>query len=160
MTYDSSVFSRGNYYKDSFYFKNTKGFRHIFTVNIPLHSKKTFHAASERTTRAAYSLASTQIKASAEASVRNRPPGAPSARQKKFRPGNPGRAKFQGWLADCIGRGHKSTLFLTLQNYPAAISSLRQSRYNPGNMALHARCSSRQSRSATPPGHKSSLPGL
>ena len=40
MTYDSSVFSRGNYYKDSFYFKNTKGFRHIFTVNIPLHSKK------------------------------------------------------------------------------------------------------------------------
>ena len=41
MTYDSSVFSRGNYYKDSFYFKNTKGFRHIFTVNIPLHSKKT-----------------------------------------------------------------------------------------------------------------------
>lgn len=73
MTYDSSVFSRGNYYKDSFYFKNTKGFWHIFTVNIPLHSKKTFHAASERTTRAAYSLASTQIKASAEASVRNRP---------------------------------------------------------------------------------------
>lgn len=83
MTYDSSVFSRGNYYKDSFYFKNTKGFRHIFTVKVPLHSKKTFHAASERTTRAAYSLASTQIKASAEASVRNRPPGAPSARQKK-----------------------------------------------------------------------------
>lgn len=74
MTYDSSVFSRGNYYKDSFYFKNTKGFRHIFTVNIPLHSKKTFHAASERTTRAAYSLASTQIKASAEASVWNRYP--------------------------------------------------------------------------------------
>lgn len=74
MTYDSSVFSRGNYYKDSFYFKNTKGFRHIFTVKVPLHSKKTFHAASERTTRAAYSLASTQIKASAEASVRNRYP--------------------------------------------------------------------------------------
>lgn len=122
MTYDSSVFSRGNYYKDSFYFKNTKGFRHIFTVKVPLHSKKTFHAASERTTRAAYSLASTQIKASAEASVRNRPPGAPSARQKKIPPRKPGRAKFQGWLADCIGRGHKSTSFLTLQNYPAVIS--------------------------------------
>lgn len=41
MTYDSSVFSRGNYYKDNFFFKNTKGFRHIFTVKIPLHSKKT-----------------------------------------------------------------------------------------------------------------------
>ena len=24
MTYDSSVFSRGNYYKDSFYFKNAE----------------------------------------------------------------------------------------------------------------------------------------
>ena len=80
--------------------------------------------------------------------------------KKKFRPGNPGRAKFQGWLADCIGRGHKPASFPMLQYYPAAISSLRQSRYNPGNMALHARCSSRQSRSATPPGHKSSLPGL
>lgn len=104
MTYDSSVFSRGNYYKDSFYFKNTKGFWHIFTVNIPLHSKKTFHAASERTTRAAYSLASTQIKASAEASVRNRPPGAPSARQKKFRPGNrDGRSFKAGWRIASAG---------------------------------------------------------
>lgn len=78
--------------------------------------------------------------------------------KKKFRPGNPGRAKFQGWLADCIGRGHKPASFPMLQNYPAAISSLRQSRYNPGNMALHARCSSRQSRSATPPGHKAACP--
>lgn len=104
MTYDSSVFSRGNYYKDSFYFKNTKGFRHIFTVNIPLHSKKTFHAASKGTTRAAYSLASTQIKASAEASVRNRPPGAPSARQKKFRPGNrDGRSFKAGWRIASAG---------------------------------------------------------
>ena len=161
MTYDSSVFSRGNYYKDSFYFKNTKGFRHIFTVKVPLHSKKTFHAASERTTRAAYSLASTQIKASAEASVRNRyPPRHTFGQAKKIPPRKPGRAKFQGWLADCIGRSHKPTSFPMLQNYPAAISSLRQSRYNPRNMALHARCSSRQSRSATPPGHKSSLPGL
>ena len=65
MTYDSSVFSRGNYYKDSFYFKNTKGFRHIFTVNIPLHSKKTFHAASKGTTRPADSLIRSQIKAPA-----------------------------------------------------------------------------------------------
>ena len=48
MTYDSSVFSRGNYYKDSFYFKNTKGFRHIFTVNIPLHSKKNVPCCFER----------------------------------------------------------------------------------------------------------------
>ena len=104
MTYDSSVFSRGNYYKDNFYFKNTKGFRHIFTVKVPLHSKKTFHAASERTTRAAYSLASTQIKASAEASVRNRPPGAPSARQKKFRPGNrDGRSFKAGWRIASAG---------------------------------------------------------
>lgn len=160
MTYDSSVFSRGNYYKDSFYFKNTKGFRHIFTVKVPLHSKKTFHAASERTTRAAYSLASTQIKASAEASVRNRPPWRTFGQAKKIPPRKPGRAKFQGWLADCIGRSHKPASFPMLQNYPTAISSLRQSRYNPRNMALHARCSSRQSRSATPPGHKSSLPGL
>lgn len=50
MTYDSSVFSRGNYYKDSFYFKNTKGFRHIFTVNIPLHSKKNVPCCFERDT--------------------------------------------------------------------------------------------------------------
>lgn len=81
-------------------------------------------------------------------------------RPDKKPPRKPGRAKFQGWLADCIGRGHKPASFPMLQNYPAAISSLRQSRYNPGNMALHARCSSRQSRSTTPPGHKSSLPGL
>lgn len=66
MTYDSSVFSRGNYYKDSFYFKNTKGFRHIFTVKVPLHSKKTFHAASKGTTRPADSLIRSQIKAPAE----------------------------------------------------------------------------------------------
>lgn len=88
------------------------------------------------------------------------PPWRTFGQAKKFHPGNPGRAKFQGWLADCIGRGHKPASFPMLQNYPTAISSLRQSRYNPGNMALHARCSSRQSRSATPPGHKSSLPGL
>ena len=71
---------------------------------MPLQSKKTFHAASERTTRAAYSLASTQIKASAEASVRNRPPGAPSARQKKFRPGNrDGRSFKAGWRIASAG---------------------------------------------------------
>ena len=39
MTYDSSVF-QGNYYKDKFYFKKYKGFRHIFTVNIPLLKKR------------------------------------------------------------------------------------------------------------------------
>ena len=52
--------------------------------------------------------------------------------QAKIPPRKPGRAKFQGWLADCIGRSHKPTSFPMLQNYPAAISSLRQSRYNPG----------------------------
>ena len=88
----------------SFYFKNTKGFRHIFTVNIPLHSKKTFHAASKGTTRPADSLIRSQIKASAEASVRNRPPGAPSARQKKFRPGNrDGRSFKAGWRIASAG---------------------------------------------------------
>lgn len=105
MTYDSSVFSRGNYYKDSFYFKNTKGFRHIFTVKVPLHSKKTFHAASERTTRAAYSLASTQIKAPAGgAPAPNRKiPGVPSARQKN-RPGNrDGRSFKAGWRIASAG---------------------------------------------------------
>lgn len=103
MTYDSSVFSRGNYYKDSFYFKNTKGFRHIFTVNIPLHSKKTFHAASKGTTRPADSLIRSQIKASAEASVRNRPPGAPSARQKKIPPRKPGT----GEVSRLVGGLHR-----------------------------------------------------
>lgn len=73
MTYDSSVFSRGNYYKDSFYFKNTKGFRHIFTVKVPLHSKKTFHAASKGTTRPADSLIRSQIKAPAGGGSRPEP---------------------------------------------------------------------------------------
>lgn len=160
MTYDSSVFSRGNYYKDSFYFKNTKGFRHIFTVKVPLHSKK-----RSMLPRKGQPVRHTASQAPKSRHRRRLPSGtAPLAHlrpgKKKFRPGNPGRAKFQGWLADCIGRGHKPASFPMLQNYPAAISSLRQSRYNPGNMALHARCSSRQSRSATPPGHKSSLPGL
>ena len=104
MTYDFSVFSRGNYYKDSLYFKNTKGFRLYLLLIFRYIAKKTFHAASERTTRAAYSLASTQIKASAEASVRNRPPGAPSARQKKFRPGNrDGRSFKAGWRIASAG---------------------------------------------------------
>lgn len=159
MTYDSSVFSRGNYYKDSFISKIQKDFGIYLLLIFRYIAKKTFHAASKGTTRPADSLIRSQIKAPAGASVRNRPlahlrPG------KKIPPRKPGRAKFQGWLADCIGRSHKPTSFPMLQNYPAAISSLRQSRYNPGNMALHARCSSRQSRSTTPPSHKSSLPGL
>lgn len=124
MTYDSSVFSRGNYYKDSLYFKNTKGFRLYLLLIFRYIAKKTFHAASKGTTRPADSLIRSQIKAPAEggAPAPNRKiPGVPSARQKKP-PRKPGREKFQGWSADCIGRGHKSTSFPTLQNYPAAIS--------------------------------------
>lgn len=125
MTYDSSVFSRGNYYKDSFYFKNTKGFRHIFTVNIPLHSKKKrsmLLRKGQPVRQTDSSAPKLRLRRRGGAPAPNRKiPGVPSARQKKP-PRKPGRAKFQGWLADCIGRGHKSTSFLTLQNYPAAIS--------------------------------------
>ena len=160
MTYDSSVFSRGNYYKDSFYFKNTKGFRHIFTVNIPLHSKKNVPCCFERDNPSGRQPRKHPNQGIGGGFRPEPPPWRTFGQAKKIPPRKPGRAKFQGWLADCIGRSHKPASFPMLQNYPAAISSLRQSRYNPGNMALHARCSSRQSRSTTPPGHKSSLPGL
>lgn len=65
MTYDFSVFSRGNYYKDSLYFKNTKGFRLYLLLIFRYIAKKTFHAASKGTTRPADSLIRSQIKAPA-----------------------------------------------------------------------------------------------
>ena len=73
MTYDSSVFSRGNYYKDSFYFKIQKDFGIYLLLIFRYIAKKTFHAASKGTTRPADSLIRSQIKAPAGASVRNRP---------------------------------------------------------------------------------------
>ena len=58
--------------------------------------------------------------------------------KKKFRPGNPGRAKFQGWLADCIGRGHKSKAFLILQNYRPCISATKHRHDNKEAGALQS----------------------
>ena len=105
MTYDFSVFSRGNYYKDSLYFKNTKGFRLYLLLIFRYIAKKTFHAASKGTTRPADSLIRSQIKAPAGgAPAPNRKiPGVPSARQKN-RPGNrDGRSFKAGWRIASAG---------------------------------------------------------
>ena len=159
MTYDSSVFSRGNYYKDNFYFKNTKGFRHIFTIKIPLHSKKNVPCCFERDNPSGRQPHPLPNQGSG-GGFRPKPVKNPAHLRpgKIIPPRKPGRAKFQGRLADRIGRGHESASFPMLQNYPAAISSLRQSRNNPGNTALHTCCSSRQSRSSHHPPAKAACP--
>lgn len=104
MTYDSSVFSRGNYYKDSFYFKNTKGFRHIFTVNIPLHSKKNVPCCLGKDNPCGIQPRQHPNQGIGGGFRPEPPPGAPSARQKKFRPGNrDGRSFKAGWRIASAG---------------------------------------------------------
>lgn len=66
MTYDFSVFSRGNYYKDSLYFKNTKGFRLYLLLIFRYIAKKRFHTATKASIRPAGSPGRSQIKAPAE----------------------------------------------------------------------------------------------
>ena len=75
MTYDSSVFSRGNYYKDSFYFKNTKG----------------------------SSAPKLRLRRGGAPAPNRKIPGVPSARQKN-RPGNrDGRSFKAGWRIASAG---------------------------------------------------------
>lgn len=73
MTYDSSVFSRGNYYKDSFISKIQKDFGIYLLLIFRYIAKKTFHAASKGTTRPADSLIRSQIKAPAGGGSRPEP---------------------------------------------------------------------------------------
>lgn len=104
MTYDFSVFSRGNYYKDSLYFKNTKGFRLYLLLIFRYIAKKRFHTATKASIRPAGSPGRSPGKFSRKAPSPKpaKLPRTPSANQK-----NPAPTSGTGEVLRKVNRLHR-----------------------------------------------------